>query len=235
VTPIKRILIIEDDPYIAELVQDYLTMNGFEVQHEADGLAGLAALRKESYALIILDLMLPGLDGLSLLQQLEQELDCPLLIVSAKDDELSKIKGLSLGADDYITKPFSLAELLARVQAHLSKYQRLRERYGNPPAGKDSLVVRGLKLERDSRRVWYYTKEINLTGKEFDLLTLFMNHPNRVFNREEIFERVWGQDALGDLQTVTVHIARLREKIEENPSKPQFIETVWGAGYRFRV
>ena len=210
-------------------------MNGFATVNASDGLTGLDLLCSESFDLVILDLMLPGLDGISLLQQIHQELECPLLILSARQDEFSKIKGLSLGADDYITKPFSLAELLARVQAHLQKHERIKARYEVPASQRNLLTVRGLKLEASSRRVWVADKEITLTGKEFDLLHLMMNNPSRVFKREELFERIWGVDSLGDLQTVTVHIARLREKVEIDPGKPQYIETVWGVGYRFRA
>ena len=231
----KRILVIEDDVSIAELVQDYLSLNSYEVVLASDGLTGLDYLQKEKFDLIILDLMLPGMDGLTLLQRVGERLDCPLLIVSAKQDEFAKIKGLSLGADDYITKPFSLAELLARVSAHLKKYEKLKERYGGETVKDNSMTIRGLKLERSSHRVWYEDKEIVLTSKEFDLLEFLMTNPDHVFKREELFERIWGLDSLGDIQTVTVHIARLREKIEPDPSKPQFIETLWGSGYRFKA
>jgi len=231
----KQILIIEDDPSIAELVQDYLGMNGFAVEWADNGLTGLQLALEHRHDLIILDLMLPGMDGLSVLQQIHDDLSCPLLIVSAKQDEFSKIKGFSLGADDYITKPFSLAELLARVHAHVNKYERLRERFGSSEPENAHITINGLRLETGSHRVWRLENEIVLTTKEFELLQFLMTNPNHVYKREELFERIWGMDSLGDAQTVTVHIARLREKIEPNPAKPQYIETIWGSGYRFRV
>lgn len=231
----KKILIVEDDSSIAELERDYLEVAGFEVSICSDGVEGLRAIQNQEFDLIILDIMLPGLDGLEILKTMKEDKDIPVLLVSAKKEEIDKIKGLSLGADDYITKPFSPGELVARVKAHIETYERLKERFSNGIKKRPSIVIRGLKIEKDSRRVFINDQEVNLAQKEFDLLLFLAENPNRVFGREELFEKIWGLESLGDSATVTVHIARIREKIEIDPSKPQYIQTVWGAGYRFRV
>ena len=180
---------------------------------------------------LILDLMLPEIDGLDICRKLRNDKDVPILIVSARREELDKVRGLGLGADDYITKPFSPGELVARVKSHLSRYERL--------TGKKSyeklIEIRDLKIDIDSRRVFKSGKEIGLTGKEFEILLLFTRTPGRVFSREEIFERVWGEDSYGDITTITVHIRKIREKIENDPSHPDYIDTVWGTGYRFII
>lgn len=231
----KRILIIEDDNSIAELQKDYLEVAGFDVIVYANGLDGLRAFQEQEFDLLILDIMLPGIDGLDILRSLKENKDIPVLLVSAKKEEIDKIKGLSLGADDYITKPFSPGELVARVKAHLENYERLKHRFSLGDTKTNSLTIRGLKIDIESRRVFILGQEVNLAQKEFSLLLYLAQNPNRVFGREALFERVWGLDALGDSATVTVHIARIREKIESDPSNPQYVETVWGAGYRFRV
>jgi len=179
--------------------------------------------------------MLPSKDGLEILAQIRDEKDIPVLLVSAKKEEIDKIKGFSLGADDYITKPFSPGELVARVKAHLQNYERLKQKFPKNDRPPKELHIRGLKIQSESRRVFVNQREVILAQKEFDLLHYLAQNPNRVFSREELFERVWGLEALGDSATVTVHIARIREKIESDPSNPQYIETVWGAGYRFRI
>lgn len=231
----KKILIVEDDSSIAELQKDYLEVAGFDVSVCTDGVNGLHSIQNNAYDLIILDIMLPGLDGLEILRSIKDDKDIPVLLVSAKREEIDKIKGLSLGADDYITKPFSPGELVARVKAHIDNYERLKQRFNEGIKKRTTLTIRGLKVDKDSRRVFVNGHEVNLAQKEFDLLLYLAQNPNRVFGRDEIFERIWGLEALGDSATVTVHIARIREKIESDPSKPQYIETVWGAGYRFRV
>lgn len=231
----KKILIIEDDISIAALQKDYLEVAGFEVFLCSDGLSGLKTLREQPVDLLILDIMLPGMDGLDILKTMKEDKDIPVLLVSAKKEEIDKIKGLSLGADDYITKPFSPGELVARVKAHLENYERLKSRLGAGPKKSQTLTVRGLSIDKDARRVFVHGREVNLTHTEFDLLLFLAENPNRVLGREVLFEKVWGLEALGDSATVTVHIARVREKIEPDPSNPQYIETVWGAGYRFRV
>ncbi len=231
----SKVLIIEDDKSISELQKDYLEVAGFEVEVCSNGLEGLDIMRQNNFDLLILDIMLPGMDGLEILRKIKEEKDIPVLLVSAKKEEIDKIKGLSLGADDYITKPFSPGEMVARVKANIVNYERLRLKFRDDLKGSNTLVIRGLKIEKDARRVFIHDQEANLAQKEFDLLMYLAQNPNRVFGREELFERVWGLEALGDSATVTVHIARIREKIEIDPSNPQYIETVWGAGYRFRV
>jgi len=178
--------------------------------------------------------MLPGIDGFEILKRIRDTKDIPILLVSAKKEEIDKIRGLGLGADDYITKPFSPGELVARVNAHISKYERLKSKYSDKSQN-ETITVRGLEIQKDSRRVFVNGKEVNMAQKEYELLLFLVQNPNRVFGREELFERIWGLDSLGDTATVTVHIARIREKIETDPSNPQYVETVWGAGYRFRV
>ncbi|KUO61275.1 MAG: PhoP family transcriptional regulator [Gracilibacter sp. BRH_c7a] len=231
----KKILIIEDDKSISELQKDYLEVAGFEVEVCSNGLEGLEVMRQDHFDLLILDIMLPGMDGLDILRKIKEEKDIPVLLVSAKKEEIDKIKGLSLGADDYITKPFSPGELVARVKANMVNYERLKQKFRDGSHGNDSVTIRGLKIEKGARRVFINNQEVNLAQKEFDLLIYLAQNPNRVFGREELFERVWGLEALGDSATITVHIARIREKVEIDPSNPQYIETVWGAGYRFRV
>ena len=231
----SKILIIEDDPSISELEKDYLELAGFDVTICTDGDTGFNIINQYEFDLLILDIMLPGLDGLEILRRLNEDKTIPVLLVSAKKEEIDKIKGLSLGADDYITKPFSPSELVARVKAHLDKYEKLKQHFSQGYKKQASIKVRGLKIEQEARRVYVNDKEIFLAQKEFDLLLFMLKNPNRVYGREELFEKVWGLESLGDSATVTVHIARIREKIEHDPSNPQYIETVWGAGYRFRV
>ncbi len=228
----KKILIVEDDESIGELLRDYLEINGFSVHICTNGNEGFKKINDEEFDLLILDVMLPGMDGFEILKKIRDEKDVPVLIVSAKKEELDKIHGLRLGADDYITKPFSPGELVARVNAHIAKYERLKNKYSNKVA---SLTIRGLEIQKDSRRVFVNGREVNLAQKEFDVLLFLAQNPNRVFSKDELFDKVWRLDAIGDVATVTVHIGRIREKIESDPSDPQYIETVWGAGYRFRM
>lgn len=228
----KKILIIEDENSIAELERDYLEIDGYKVDIEENGESGLKKARNEDYDLIILDLMLPKIDGFEICKYIRLEKDIPILMVSAKKEDIDKIRGLGLGADDYITKPFSPSELVARVKAHLSRYERLM---GTKDANHEEIRIRGLYIDKPSRRVYINGKEVILTAKEFELLTLLAVNPNRVFSKEELFERIWDLDSIGDIATVTVHIRKLREKIEADPSNPQYIETLWGAGYRFKI
>ena len=228
----KKILIIEDEESIAELERDYFEINGFEVTIEKRGDTGLKRAQEGKYDLIVLDIMLPGMDGFEVCKQLRSESDIPVLMVSAKKEDIDKIRGLGLGADDYITKPFSPGELVARVKAHIARYERL---IGNNDQRRDEVKIRGLYIDKTSRRVYVNEKEVMLTAKEFDLLVFLASNPNRVFSKEELFDKIWDMDSIGDIATVTVHIRKIREKIEVDPSKPQYIETVWGAGYRFEV
>ena len=227
----KRILIIEDEVSIAELEKDYLELSGFEVTMKNDGTEGLAEALENDYNLILLDIMLPGTDGFEILKRVREVKDTPILMVTAKKEDIDKIRGLGLGADDYITKPFSPSELVARVKAHLSRYERLT---GSESRGNE-IEIRGLKIDKTARRVWVDGVEKQFTTKEFDLLTFLAEHPNSVFTKEEIFREVWDMDSVGDIATVTVHIKKIREKIEYNTAKPQYIETIWGVGYRFKM
>ena len=227
----KNILIIEDENSIAELERDYLQINGFQVDIEASGDLGLAKALGEAFDLVILDLMLPKIDGFEICRQIRSKKDIPILMVSAKKEDIDKIRGLGLGADDYITKPFSPSELVARVKAHLTRYERL---IGNGESKTEEIKTGGIRIDRTSRRVFVNEKEIPFTTKEFELLTFLAMNPNRVFSKEELFDKLWGMDAYGDIATVTVHVRKIREKIETSTSDPQYIETIWGAGYRFK-
>lgn len=230
----KKILIVEDDLSIAKLQKDYLEVAGFEVELCTDGVSGLNAIKEKEFDLIILDIMVPQIDGFSILKSIQDIKDIPVLLVSAKKDEIDKIKGLSLGADDYITKPFSPGELVARVNTHIQNYERLKNKFSSKVKN-NIVVIRGLKIIKDSRQVFINDREVILAQKEFELLLYLAENPNIVFSRETLFEKIWGLDAVGDISTVTVHIGRLREKVESCPSNSQYIETVWGAGYRLRV
>lgn len=228
----KRILIVEDEISIAELEKDYLELSGFSVDLEEDGTRGLERALHTDYNLIILDIMLPGIDGFEICKRVREVKNTPILMVTAKKEDIDKIRGLGLGADDYITKPFSPSELVARVKAHLNRYERLT---GSEKAANDVIEIRGLKIDKTARRVWVDGTEKQFTTKEFDLLCFLAEHPNRVFTKEELFREIWDMDSIGDIATVTVHIKKIREKIEYNTAKPQYIETIWGVGYRFKV
>ena len=228
----SKILIVEDEQSIAELERDYLEINGFEVQIENDGLKGLDKAINEDFDLYILDLMLPNVDGFEILRQIREKKNTPILMVSAKKDDIDKVRGLGLGADDYITKPFSPSELVARVKAHLARYERL---INSNVVENDVIEIRGIKIDKTARRVYVNGEEKILTTKEFDLLTFLASNPNHVYTKEELFREIWDMDSIGDIATVTVHIKKIREKIEIDTSKPQYIETIWGVGYRFKV
>jgi len=228
----SRILIIEDEESIADLEKDYLELSGFEVEIAVRGDTGLDMALNKDFDLIVLDLMLPGMDGFEVCRRIREQKDVPLLMVSAKKDDIDKIRGLGLGADDYITKPFSPSELVARVKAHLARYERL---VGAGQRANDVIEIRGLKIDKTARRVWVDGTEKTFTTKEFDLLTFLAENPNHVFSKDELFRRVWNMDPISDVATVTVHIKKIREKIEYDTSNPQYIETIWGVGYRFKV
>lgn len=227
-----RILIIEDETAIAELEKDYLELSDFEVVLESDGSGGAARALDEDFDLIILDLMLPGMNGFDICKLIRETKNTPIIIVSAKSEDIDKIRGLGLGADDYMTKPFSPGELVARVKAHIERYQRLTAS-GIPT--NDVIEIRGLKIDKTARRVYVNGEEKAFTTKEFDLLTFLAENPNHVFTKEEIFREIWEMESIGDIATVTVHIKKIREKIEDSSSKPQYIETIWGVGYRFKM
>ena len=228
----SRILIIEDETSIAELEKDYLELSGFEVELEEQGDVGLERALNEDFDLLILDLMLPGMDGFEICRRFRQSKNTPIIMISAKKDDIDKIRGLGLGADDYMTKPFSPSEMVARVKAHLARYERL---IGSGSPENEISEIRGLKIDKTARRVWVNGEEKNFTTKEFDLLTFLAQNPNHVYTKEELFREIWDMDSIGDIATVTVHIKKIREKIEFNTAKPQYIETIWGVGYRFKV
>jgi len=230
---VKRILIIEDDQAIAELERDYLEIDGFITEIATDGDMGLKLACSKEFDLILLDLMLPNKNGFELCREIRKHREIPILMVTAKSESIDKIRGLGLGADDYIVKPFDPAELVARVKAHLSRYDRLTS--VDKPTSQQEIIVGKLRILPQAWRVYVGDKEIKLTSKEFELLLFLATNPNIVFTKDNLFNSIWGQDAMGDVATVIVHINRLREKIEEDSSNPCYIETVWGAGYRFKI
>ncbi len=228
----SRILIVEDEVAIADLEKDYLELSGFEVEIENGGKRGLERALNEEFDLFILDLMLPEVDGFEICHQIREKKNTPILMVSAKKDDIDKIRGLGLGADDYVTKPFSPSELVARVKAHLTRYERL---IGSNSPENDIIEIRGIRIDKTARRVWINGEEKQFTTKEFDLLTFLAENPNHVFTKDELFREIWDMESIGDIATVTVHIKKIREKIEMNTNKPQYIETIWGVGYRFKL
>ena len=227
----SKVLIVEDEDAIAEIERDYLELSGFDVTLASDGKEGLDIALKEDLDIIILDIMLPGMDGFDICKEIRKEKDIPIIMVSAKKEDIDKIRGLGIGADDYMTKPFSPSELVARVKAHLARYERLLT--NNKPEN-EIIEIRGIKIDKTARRVFVNGEEKSFTTKEFDLLTFLAEHPNHVYTKEELFREIWDMDSIGDIATVTVHIKKIREKIEADTSNPQYIETIWGVGYRFK-
>mgnify|MGYP001623996245 FL=1 len=228
----NKILIVEDEEAIADLEKDYQELSGLEVEVANDGETGLEKALNEDFNLLILDLMLPGVDGFEICRQVRDKKNTPIIMVSAKKDDIDKIRGLGLGADDYMTKPFSPSELVARVKAHLARYERL---VGSAAEANKIIEIRGLKIDTTARRVWVNGEEKNFTTKEFDLLTFLASHPNHVYTKDELFSEIWDMESIGDIATVTVHIKKIREKIEMDTANPQYIETIWGVGYRFKM
>jgi len=230
----KKILIVEDDISIAEIERDFLEINGYETRIITDGLQGMKEAVSGKYDLILLDVMLPNMDGFEICRRIRETVDIPILMVTAKTEDIDKIRGLGLGADDYITKPFSLPEFIARVKANLSQYERLKSNAsGN--SKQNEINIGNIKINPQTRMVYVDEKEIDCKTKEFDLLYFLMTNPEIVFSKETLYERIWGMDSIGDLKTVAVHINRLREKMEKDPANPVYIQTVWGAGYRFKI
>ena len=227
----SKVLIVEDEDAIAEIERDYLELSGFDVTLASDGKEGLDIALKEDFDIIILDIMLPGMDGFDICKEIRKEKDIPIIMVSAKKEDIDKIRGLGIGADDYMTKPFSPSELVARVKAHLARYERLLT--NNKPEN-EIIEIRGIKIDKTARRVFVNGEEKSFTTKEFDLLTFLAEHPNHVYTKEELFREIWDMESIGDIATVTVHIKKIREKIEADTSNPQYIETIWGVGYRFK-
>ena len=230
--PKQKILIVDDDTNISELISLYLNKECFETRCEENGEDALKAFSEFHPDLILLDLMLPGMDGYQVCREIRRHSQTPIIMLSAKGEVFDKVLGLELGADDYITKPFDSKELVARVKAHLSRYDRL---IGSGSRQNEIIEIRGLKIDKTARRVYINGVEKNFTTKEFDLLTFLAQNPNHVFTKEELFTNIWGMESVGDIATVTVHIKKIREKIEYDTSKPQYIETIWGVGYRFKV
>lgn len=228
----KRVLIIEDDPQIAQIERDYLAVNDFEADIAAAGDEGVRMARAGSYDLILLDLMLPGMDGFAVCRTIRSSIDIPILMVTARQEDIDVIRGLGLGADDYITKPFSPSVLIARVKAAIARYERLKT---TEPKTGGEIRAGNIRLQPQSRRVFVHDREADVKNKEFELLLFLMTNMDIVFNKETLYERIWGFEALGDNATVAVHINRLREKIEDDPANPRHIQTVWGAGYRFTI
>ncbi|MBC1793668.1 response regulator transcription factor [Listeria booriae] len=229
----KRILLVEDELEIAELERDYLEINEMEVTIERNGARGLELALQDEFDLIILDIMLPDMSGFDICREIRAKKEVPILLVSARKEDIDKIRGLGLGADDYITKPFSPSELVARVKAHLARYERLAK--NNIASQNENLQVHDLTLDLDGRKVFVADQEIIFTTKEFDLLVFLAKRPNRVWNKEQLFEQIWGMQAAGDVSTVVVHIRKIREKLESHGDFSESIETIWGAGYRFNL
>jgi DNA-binding response OmpR family regulator len=228
----KKVLIIEDDSDIAGIEKDFLEINGFETAIESDGIKGMKRALEEKFDLILLDLMLPGKDGLSICREIREKIDVPILMVTARTEDIDKVRGLGLGADDYITKPFSPSELVARVKSHIARFKRLTQNKNNVQKANE-IDFGWLKINHETHRVFVNEKEITLTNKEYEMLFFFASHEDMVFSKETLYDKIWGEDMYGEMKTVTVHINRLREKIENDPAKPEHIQTVWGAGYRF--
>ena len=228
----SKILIVEDEVAIAQLEKDYLDLSDFAVEMVHTGDEGLKRAMEEKFDLIVLDLMLPGMNGFEVCKKIREEQDIPIIMVSAKKEDFDKIHGLGMGADDYMTKPFSPSELVARVKAHLARYKRLTN---TNHKSNDFVEIRGVRIDKTARRVYIDGQEKTFTTKEFDLLTFLAENPNRVFTKEELFREIWDMDSVGDIATVTVHIKKIREKIEAKATKPQYIETIWGVGYRFKM
>jgi DNA-binding response OmpR family regulator len=225
----KQILIIEDDINIAELEREYLQLNGYKVEIVQDGNQGLKKALMGVYDLIIVDLMLPSKDGYEIVKEVRERYEIPIIIVSARSEDIDKIKGLGFGADDYVTKPFSPAEMVARIKSHIIRYERL--------SGKKTQVSiishKALEIRTDSHKVFVNGKEVILTTKEYELMVFLASNPNIVFTKNQLFDKIWGEEYYGDTATVAVHIQKLRKKIEKDPGNPEYIETLWGTGYRF--
>lgn len=229
----EKVLIVEDDELIAELERDYLEAAGFDVELVFEGNEGLRRALAGGWDAMILDVMLPGKSGFEVCREVRKNLNLPILMVTAKKEDVDKIRGLGLGADDYLVKPFSPAELVARVKSHIQIHERLLEQ--KEELRDNNIRIKNLEIHPKARRVYLNGEEMNLANKEFELLLFLAENPNIVFSKDTLFDRIWGMDAIGNTATVTVHVNRLREKLEKDEISPQFIETVWGAGYRFKV
>lgn len=231
----RKILIVEDDRLIAELERDYLDANGFSAEIALTGTDGFKMATTNDYDTILLDIMLPGMNGFDICREIRKNSNVPIIMVTAKREDIDKIRGLGLGADDYLLKPFNPAELVARVKAHINVHERLKDETRSDKVEVHKINIGELEIRPEEYRVYRSGKEILLTAKEFELLLFLAENPNIVFSKDVLFERIWGFDSVGDTATVTVHINRLRQKVEENASDPKYIVTVWGAGYKFKV
>ena len=231
----KSILIVEDDKSIAELEQDYLEVSGFQTEIASTGTEGLELALNKEFDLILLDVMLPGKDGFKVCEEIRAVKEIPILMVTAKKEDIYKIQGLGIGADDYIVKPFSPSELVARVNAHISRYERLTNIEKDNNIDRSSITIGRIKILLKARRVYVGEEEVKFANKEFELLMFLASNPNIVFSKDKLLDRIWGEESFGDSSTVTVHINRIREKIELDSGNPEYIETVWGAGYRFNL
>jgi DNA-binding response OmpR family regulator len=227
----KQILIIENDLNIAEMERDYLQLNGYKAEIVQDGSQGLKMALQGIYDVIIVDLMLPGKDGFEIIREVRKKFEIPIIVVSARSEDIDKIRGLDFGADDYLTKPFSPSELTARIKSHINRYERLKGNNISP----EIINCGGLEINTASHRVFINGKETQMTSKEYAILVFLASNPNIVFTKDQIFDRVWGDEYCGDNATVPVHIQKIRKKIEKNPANPEFIETLWGTGYRFKI
>ena len=227
-----NILVCDDDKDIVEAIDIYLSKEGYNIIKAYDGMEAMEILKKEDIQLLLIDVMMPRLDGIRATLKIREKSIIPIIILSAKSEDSDKIIGLDVGADDYITKPFSPSELVARVKAHLARYERL---IGSTAQKNDIIEIRGIRIDKTARRVWVNEEEKQFTTKEFDLLTFLAENPNHVFTKDELFSKIWDMESIGDIATVTVHIKKIREKIEFNTAKPQYIETIWGVGYRFKL
>lgn len=225
----KTVLIIEDDVNIAELERDYLRLNGYKAEVVHDGAEGLQKAVNGSYDLIIVDLMLPNKSGYEIIKAVREKHETPIIVVSAKSEDIDKIRGLDYGADDYMTKPFSPAELTARIKSHIKRYERLK---GNN-LSYEVIAHKGMEINTAAHKVFVNGREVQLTAKEYELLCFLASNPNIVFSKDQLFDAIWGDGYYGDTATVAVHIQKIRKKIEKDPANPEYIETVWGSGYRF--
>jgi DNA-binding response OmpR family regulator len=232
---LKNILIIEDDESIAELERDYLEITGFNTEIAMTGTMGLELALNKDFDLILLDVMLPGKDGFKICEEIRAVKEIPILMVTAKKEDIYKIQGLGIGADDYIVKPFSPSELVARVNAHITRYERLTTIDKNNDNEKSLIIIGRIKILLKARRIYIGEEEVRFANKEFELLMFLASNPNIVFSKDTLLDRIWGEESFGDSSTVTVHINRIRDKIEVDSSNPKYIETVWGAGYRFNI
>ncbi|WP_430611069.1 response regulator transcription factor [Enterococcus sp. DIV0876] len=230
-----KVLIIEDDEDISMIEKDFLEMEGYQVYIANNGREGYQEAISQAYQLILLDVMLPGMDGYEICREIRQKVDIPIIMVTAKSEELEKLRGLGIGADDYISKPFSPTELVARVKANIAQYKRIKGAMQSEQKVEGEIALGNIRINSQTHRVFVDNIEVECKHREYELLLFLMEHPEIVFSKEQLYEKIWGMDALGNIRTVAVHINRLRERVEEDPTNPKYIQTVWGAGYRFQA